>query len=115
MFPNDGLLIFPHLDTLFPFARQYLRGSVGVLFTNKSRDYVESWFKTHAETDFARSGNEATEKVSLEAGTSNARLRPHRQSRNKETYRVTYTQILRGRVGRQIKETKKETQGDIDW
>ena len=50
-----------------PFLQQ-LRGSVGLLFTNKSKEEVEEWFKSFAESDFARSGFTAEEAVSLDAG-----------------------------------------------
>ena len=50
-----------------PFL-QHLRGSVGLLFTNKSKEEVEEWFKSFAESDFARSGFTAEEAVSLDAG-----------------------------------------------
>ena len=50
-----------------PFL-QHLRGSVGLLFTNKSKEEVEEWFKSFAESDFARSGFTAEESVSLDAG-----------------------------------------------
>jgi mRNA turnover protein 4 len=49
--------------------QQYLRGQVGLLFTNKAKEYVTEWFQKNAQTDFARSGNEATETITLEAGT----------------------------------------------
>ena len=51
-----------------PPPPQHLRGSVGLLFTNKSKHEVEEWFKTFADSDFARSGFTAEESVSLDAG-----------------------------------------------
>ena len=56
-----------HTYTHTPFP-QHLRGSVGLLFTNKSKEEVEKWFKTFADSDFARSGFTAEETVSLDAG-----------------------------------------------
>ena len=47
---------------------QHLHGSVGLLFTNKSKAEVEEWFKTFSDSDFARSGFTAIESVSLDSG-----------------------------------------------
>ncbi|TKR72944.1 hypothetical protein L596_020324 [Steinernema carpocapsae] len=45
-----------------------LKGQCGLMFTNAEVDDVLSFFKTYVESDFARSGNEATEDVSLPQG-----------------------------------------------
>jgi mRNA turnover protein 4 len=45
-----------------------LHNDVGVLFTNKSRDEVLTWFQTYSEHDFARAGNIASSTVDLDEG-----------------------------------------------
>ncbi|XP_075028701.1 mRNA turnover protein 4 homolog isoform X2 [Calonectris borealis] len=45
-----------------------LRGEVGLLFTNRSRDEVDEWFSKFKEVDFARAGNKATYAVNLDTG-----------------------------------------------
>ncbi|KAG8234921.1 hypothetical protein J437_LFUL015329 [Ladona fulva] len=45
-----------------------LKGQCGLLFTNKKKEEVVKWFENYHETDFARSGNIATDTVILEAG-----------------------------------------------
>jgi len=45
-----------------------LHNDVGVLFTNKSRDEVLTWFKAYSEHDFARAGNTASSTVDLNEG-----------------------------------------------
>ena len=52
----------PHTHSTF------VRGSVGLLFTNKSNEEVEEWFKTFSDSDFARSGFTAEESVLLDVG-----------------------------------------------
>uniref|UniRef100_A0A3Q1FWI0 Ribosome assembly factor mrt4 n=1 Tax=Acanthochromis polyacanthus TaxID=80966 RepID=A0A3Q1FWI0_9TELE len=44
---------------------KYLRGEVGVLFTNKTKDEVQDHFK---EMDFARAGNQAQMDITLDEG-----------------------------------------------
>lgn len=46
----------------------HLFGSIGLLFTNKSKKEVEDYFGEFSCPDFARSGNIATEDVTIEAG-----------------------------------------------
>ncbi|XP_029434760.1 mRNA turnover protein 4 homolog [Rhinatrema bivittatum] len=45
-----------------------LRGEVGLLFTNRTKEEVNDWFAQFKETDYARAGNRATFTVSLDAG-----------------------------------------------
>jgi len=45
-----------------------LKGQCGLLFTNKTKEEVDSWFEEYVEPDFARSGNAATETVILKEG-----------------------------------------------
>ena len=52
----------------FPILLQHLRGNVGLLFTNKSKEEVTEWSETFADPDFARSGFVSDEGVSLDAG-----------------------------------------------
>ncbi|XP_062499551.1 mRNA turnover protein 4 homolog [Corticium candelabrum] len=47
---------------------QRLKGSVGLLFTNQSREYVTNWFDKYREMDYARSGSTSTLTVVLDAG-----------------------------------------------
>ncbi|XP_032087817.1 mRNA turnover protein 4 homolog [Thamnophis elegans] len=47
---------------------KHLRGEVGLLFTNRTKDEVIKWFSQFRETDFARAGNKATLTVSLDMG-----------------------------------------------
>ncbi|XP_007443685.1 mRNA turnover protein 4 homolog, partial [Python bivittatus] len=47
---------------------KHLRGEVGLLFTNRTKDEVINWFSQFRETDFARAGNKATFTVSLDTG-----------------------------------------------
>lgn len=45
-----------------------LIGQTGILFTNKTQKEVVEWFKTYSEPEFARSGNTATQSVTLSEG-----------------------------------------------
>jgi len=54
-------------DKLHKLAK-HLIGQCGLLFTNKESDEVLEWFKNYSESDFARSGNLATETVTLPPG-----------------------------------------------
>lgn len=45
-----------------------LRGEVGLLFTNRTKEEVNEWFTKYTEMDFARAGNKATFTVSLDPG-----------------------------------------------
>lgn len=45
-----------------------LYGNCGLLFTNQTKDEVLKWFDEYVETDFARSGNLATETVIVDKG-----------------------------------------------
>ncbi|NXX21341.1 MRT4 protein, partial [Podargus strigoides] len=47
---------------------KHLRGEVGLLFTNRTREEVDEWFSKFKEVDFARAGNKATYAVSLDTG-----------------------------------------------
>ncbi|NXG38610.1 MRT4 protein, partial [Dromaius novaehollandiae] len=47
---------------------KHLRGEVGLLFTNRTKDEVHEWFSQFKEVDFARAGNKATYTVSLDTG-----------------------------------------------
>ncbi|XP_062821666.1 mRNA turnover protein 4 homolog [Anolis carolinensis] len=47
---------------------KHLRGEVGLLFTNRTKEEVIEWFSQFQESDFARSGNRATFAVSLDQG-----------------------------------------------
>lgn len=47
---------------------KHLRGEVGVLFTNKTKDEVQEYFNDFKETDFARAGNQAQMDVTLDEG-----------------------------------------------
>ncbi|NWJ07469.1 MRT4 protein, partial [Crypturellus undulatus] len=47
---------------------QHLRGEVGLLFTDRTKDEVHEWFSQFREVDFARAGNKATYTVSLDTG-----------------------------------------------
>ncbi|XP_062363565.1 mRNA turnover protein 4 homolog isoform X1 [Cinclus cinclus] len=47
---------------------KHLRGEVGLLFTNRTRDEVDEWFSKFRELDFARAGNKAPYGVSLDTG-----------------------------------------------
>ncbi|XP_034022106.1 mRNA turnover protein 4 homolog [Thalassophryne amazonica] len=47
---------------------KYLRGEVGVLFTNKTKDEVQEYFSHFKEMDYARSGNQAQMDVTLDEG-----------------------------------------------
>lgn len=54
-------------DNLHKVSR-FLRGEVGVLFTNKTKDEVQEYFSHFKETDFARAGNKAPMAVKLDEG-----------------------------------------------
>ncbi|KAM9814117.1 mRNA turnover protein 4 homolog [Neosynchiropus ocellatus] len=54
-------------DNLCKVSKQ-LRGEVGVLFTNKTPEDVQEYFRHFQETDYARSGNQAQMDVTLDAG-----------------------------------------------
>uniref|UniRef100_A0A2I3HMB4 Ribosome assembly factor mrt4 n=1 Tax=Nomascus leucogenys TaxID=61853 RepID=A0A2I3HMB4_NOMLE len=45
-----------------------LRGEVGLLFTNRTKEEVNEWFTKYTEMDYARAGNTAAFPVSLDPG-----------------------------------------------
>lgn len=45
-----------------------LKGQCGILFTDKPKEEVMKYFEKHVESDYARSGNIATETVTLQPG-----------------------------------------------
>uniref|UniRef100_A0A672RR91 Ribosome assembly factor mrt4 n=1 Tax=Sinocyclocheilus grahami TaxID=75366 RepID=A0A672RR91_SINGR len=47
---------------------KFLRGEVGVLFTNKTKDEVQEYFSNFKEVDYARAGNVATMAMTLDEG-----------------------------------------------
>ncbi|XP_057702793.1 mRNA turnover protein 4 homolog isoform X1 [Corythoichthys intestinalis] len=47
---------------------KHLRGEVGVLFTNKTKEEVQEYFSHYKEMDYARSGNRAQMDVTLDEG-----------------------------------------------
>ncbi|RXM94669.1 mRNA turnover protein 4-like [Acipenser ruthenus] len=47
---------------------KYLKGEVGLLFTNKTKEEVQEHFSQFKEMDFARSGNKASMAVTLDEG-----------------------------------------------
>lgn len=54
-------------DNLHKVSKQ-LKGEVGVLFTNKTKDEVQAYFRQFKEVDYARSGNPAPMAVKLDEG-----------------------------------------------
>ncbi|KAF4107032.1 mRNA turnover protein 4 homolog [Onychostoma macrolepis] len=56
-----------HKDNLHKVSK-FLRGEVGVLFTNKTKDEVREYFSNFKEVDYARAGNVATMAVTLDQG-----------------------------------------------
>lgn len=62
-----------HLDS---FSSQRLSGSVGLLFTDSPPAEVADWFDTHERKDYARTGNLATESITLPEGPIMARSDP---------------------------------------
>lgn len=54
-------------DNLHKVSR-FLRGDVGVLFTNKTKDEVQEYFSNFKENDFARAGNKAQMDITLDEG-----------------------------------------------
>lgn len=54
-------------DNLHKVSR-FLKGEVGVLFTNKTKDEVQQYFDEFKETDYARAGNTALMGVTLDEG-----------------------------------------------
>ncbi|XP_056323828.1 mRNA turnover protein 4 homolog [Danio aesculapii] len=54
-------------DNLHKLSR-FLRGEVGVLFTNKTKDEVQEYFGNFKEVDYARAGNTASMAVTLDEG-----------------------------------------------
>ncbi|KAF3690024.1 mRNA turnover protein 4 -like protein [Channa argus] len=47
---------------------KYLRGEVGVLFTNKTKEEVQEYFSHFKDMDYARSGNKAQMDITLDEG-----------------------------------------------
>lgn len=45
-----------------------LKGQCGLMFSNQAKEDVIKWFKDYSELDYARSGNEATSDVTVDAG-----------------------------------------------
>ncbi|XP_065063121.1 mRNA turnover protein 4 homolog [Rhopilema esculentum] len=45
-----------------------LKGNVGLLFTNKSREEVLRWFEKYRDLDYSRTGNIATKDIALPEG-----------------------------------------------
>uniref|UniRef100_A0A3Q3WNM2 Ribosome assembly factor mrt4 n=1 Tax=Mola mola TaxID=94237 RepID=A0A3Q3WNM2_MOLML len=54
-------------DNLHKISK-YLRGEVGVLFTNKTKDEVQEHFNHFKEMDYARAGNQAQMDITLDEG-----------------------------------------------
>ncbi|XP_067287139.1 mRNA turnover protein 4 homolog [Pseudorasbora parva] len=54
-------------DNLHKLSR-FLRGEVGVLFTNKTKEEVQEYFSNFKELDYARAGTVATMAVTLDEG-----------------------------------------------
>ncbi|KAM6979692.1 mRNA turnover protein 4 homolog [Aplochiton taeniatus] len=54
-------------DNLHKVSR-FLKGEVGMLFTNKTKEEVQEYFSHFKETDFARGGNKALMAVTLDEG-----------------------------------------------
>lgn len=54
-------------DNLHKVSR-FLKGEVGVLFTNKTKDEVQEYFDNFKETDYARAGNTVQMAVTLDEG-----------------------------------------------
>ncbi|KAM4876536.1 mRNA turnover protein 4 homolog [Thomomys bottae] len=54
-------------DNLHQVSKK-LRGEVGLLFTNRTKDGVNEWFKEYTQMDLARAGNKAAFTVSLAPG-----------------------------------------------
>ncbi|KAL2090811.1 hypothetical protein ACEWY4_013074 [Coilia grayii] len=54
-------------DNLHKVSR-FLKGEVGVLFTNKTKDEVQEYFDNFKDTDYARAGNTAQMAVTLDEG-----------------------------------------------
>merc|ERR1711970_1027043 len=54
-------------DSLHKVCR-YLKGEVGLLFTNKTKDEVQEYFIQFKEMDFARAGNKAQMDIVLDEG-----------------------------------------------
>lgn len=54
-------------DNLHKVSKQ-LRGEVGILFTNKTKDEVQEYFGNFKEMDYARSGNRAQMDITLDEG-----------------------------------------------
>jgi len=48
---------------------QYISGTCGLLFTNKTEDEVKEFFINYREVDFARSGYVADQTIKIEKGT----------------------------------------------
>jgi len=46
----------------------YLSGDVGLMFTNETKENVVKWYNGYSEEDYARSGNKATQTITLPAG-----------------------------------------------
>lgn len=49
---------------------QLLEGNIGLLFTDEEPEIVTDWFASFKKADFARSGNPATETITLPEGLS---------------------------------------------
>ncbi|XP_030633140.1 mRNA turnover protein 4 homolog [Chanos chanos] len=54
-------------DNLHKISK-FLRGEVGVLFTNKTKEEVQEYFSSFKEMDYARAGNKAQMAVTLDEG-----------------------------------------------
>nr|ACI66337.1 mRNA turnover protein 4 homolog [Salmo salar] len=54
-------------DNLYKVSR-FLRGEVGVLFTNKTKEEVQEYFSQFKEMNFARAGNKAGMAITLDEG-----------------------------------------------
>ncbi|KAM8936818.1 LOW QUALITY PROTEIN: mRNA turnover protein 4 homolog [Lycaon pictus] len=54
-------------DNLHQVSKK-LKGEVGLLFTNRTKEEANEWFTKYTEMDFARAGNRATFTVTLHLG-----------------------------------------------
>jgi mRNA turnover protein 4 len=63
-----NLLHFVCANLSFNAFLQKLEGSVGLLFTNRSRKEVQKYFKNYSAADFAKAGSVPTEDIVLQPG-----------------------------------------------
>ncbi|XP_068598555.1 mRNA turnover protein 4 homolog [Brachionichthys hirsutus] len=95
-------------DNLHKLSK-YLRGEVGVLFTNKTKEEVQEYFDHFKEMDYARAGNRAQRDVTLDEGP----LEQFTHSMEPQLRQLGLPTALKKGVVTLLKDHEVCTEGDV--